>query len=98
MLTPFFAVGTFFAWRWSVNRPPSHALCVDQAEKRLERMFGDRLAREATEHPADYERLRSSMINACEGHWTRRYAECMRDQGGGGLTKACEKLGRVRER
>ena len=81
-----------------MNRPPSHALCVDQAERRLERMLGDRIAREATEHPADYERLRSSMIDTCDNYWTRRYAECMREQGGAGLTEACERLGRVRER
>lgn len=38
------------------------------------------------------------MITTCEGHWTKRYAECLRDRGSLGLDEECEKLGRVRER
>jgi hypothetical protein len=98
VIGPVLCVGGFFAWRWNTNRPPSHALCVEQAERRLERGFGDGLAREANEHPQDYERLRTSMITTCELYWTKRYAECLRERGGLGGSEECEKLGRVRER
>lgn len=98
VLGPVLCVGGFSAWRWSTNRPPSHALCVEQAERRLERGFGEAQAREASEHPKDYERLRASMITTCELYWTRRYAECLRDRGGLGGSAECEELGRVRER
>ncbi len=98
VLGPVLPVLGFLVWRWNENRPPSHALCVEQAERRLERIWGERLAREANEHPRDYDAMRSSMIRACEGYWSRRYAECMRDVGGFGLTQQCEDLGRVRPR
>jgi hypothetical protein len=96
LASPFALVGLWFGWSWFSRRPPTHEVCVAQAEHRLDLMFGDKLAEEANEHRDDYERLRSSMITTCERYWTRRYAECLLRAPSPAAVEECEKVGRVR--
>jgi hypothetical protein len=96
LATPLALLGLAVGWSWFSGRPPTHEMCVAQAEHRLDLMFGEKLAHEANEHPADHERLRNSMITTCERYWTRRYAACLMRAASPAAVEECEKVGRVR--
>jgi hypothetical protein len=89
-------LAAFVLWHRLGDRPPTHELCVAQAEHRFDLMFGDGLAAEANAHPSDYARLRTNMITTCESYWTHAYVRCLIEARTLAATDACEAVGRVR--
>lgn len=88
----------FYAWVRSSTLPPSHDMCVAQAEHRLELDFGSlaAMAAEERDHPEDYRSLRANMIGTCEQHWSRAYVECLMAAPTPAALDACESVGRAR--
>lgn len=97
ILVPVIGAAAFAVWSWQRNLPPTHEQCVAQAEHQLDLLLGDGIAKEANEHPRDYEQLRQSMITPCETYWTRRYVDCRLHASSYAASEACTEVGRLRQ-
>lgn len=92
LLAPFAILGAFYAYQAHAKSPPSHAMCVAQADHRI-------ALHNAAELPSIAKWIastRQSMIDTCRRYWTRAYVSCLIDAPTLQAVQDCERVGRVR--
>ncbi|HEY5241084.1 MAG TPA: hypothetical protein VIJ22_06450 [Polyangiaceae bacterium] len=92
VLAPVALVVGVLLYRKAEGRPPTHEMCVAQADHRI-------ALHEDAELPSIARGIastRDSMIATCERYWSRIYVDCLVDAPTLVAVEQCEKVGRVR--